>query len=275
MLNNTVLKSQTINYTGTNNTQATMSLAEFKFDSVLINQPIGLYGKGPYKVIVDMVNGINLTTPFEKIVKITRTQALTSASSLSVQLRTDAFSTQNSWVIYNSKGNVVHQNPAITNNNTITTVISLANNECYTIRLKDTKGNGIGVGSSLNFGFVKVLTPSNTMLCNLKYSGFNYENFGYDVMSSFQVGSLTSLSNLDGNILPKLSIYPNPTNDKFKVDSEQELTINLMDVTGKKVKEFRNVDKTKWLDISDLEAGCYFAEVNEGENFQPIKIIKK
>ncbi len=271
MVNNTLLKSKNLTFTGTNTTQSTMDLIEFNFDSVLINQPLGHYGKGPYKIIVDMINGVNLTTPFEKILKITKIAKSTMALSLGVELKTDAFASQTEWVIYNSKGNIVNQNQSLTNNVTTNTPILLQNNECYTIRIKDSKGNGINTN-----GFLKVKTPTNIELCNLKYGNYNYENFGYDAFSSFAVGNLPTLIFTNNiNELSKLVIYPNPVLDKFRIETSVKVTLNIIDLSGKVVKEFKAIDNSNLLDITELASGCYIAKINSESDTHYFKLIKK
>lgn len=269
MVNNTVLSSQDLTYSGNNTTTATMGLTEFKFDNVFIDQPLGEYDKGPYKIVVDKINGVTLPAPIEKIIKIKTPSASTASTNLNVELLTDDTSNELSWVIYNSTGAVVTQNPSLVNSTTTNTPITLANNECYTIRLKDSGGDGGGTyGDDV---YLKVIAPSNTELCNLNHNtNFSYGNFGYDIFASFRVGALST----ESNDLLKLSIYPNPASDKFMVETSENVTVEISDENGKLIKSLENVTNTKWVDISDLKSGVYLVNVTNGTSSQAIRIVK-
>ncbi len=269
MVNNTLLDTQNLTYSGTNNTSSTMGLTEFKFDNVLINQPLNTYGKGPYKIVVDMINGTNLATPIEKIIKIKTTNATTSSPNINIELKTDASSAQTSWFIYNSTGAIVAQNPGLTNNTTTNTAITMSGDGCYTVRLKDSGGDG-----SNNGDYLKVKTSSNTVLGNLNYGSFDYENFGYDVFYSFKVNATSSISDLS-TVTNKVTIYPNPTTDKFRLETSEKVCVDIVDLLGKTVRTVKDVDNTRWIDISDLKTGCYLAKITNTQSSQLIKIIKE
>ena len=272
MVNSTVLSTQNLTYSGTNNTASTMGLTEFKFDNVLINQPLGQYGKGPYKIVVDKINGVSLTTPIEKIIKIKTPTASTTSTALQVELKTDNSASQLSWVIYNSAGTVVNQNTTLANNVTTNTPITLANNECYTVRLRDVGGDGGGPYG--DDAFMKVKTTSNTVICDPSMGSFSNEDFGYDAFYSFKIGSLPlSINEADNST--NLSIYPNPTSDKFRVETPEKITVDITDLMGKTIRSIKDVDSAKWIDISDLQSGLYFAKIKNDKSSQLIKIIKE
>lgn len=89
------------------------------------------------------------------------------------------------------------------------------------------------------------------------------------------IGDNTALSE-------SLEIYPNPVQDvanvKVEVAKSQELSGSIINSTGKTVKDIspRTVNSGKQsfqLDVSDLEPGIYFANVNVGDSNKNLKFI--
>jgi hypothetical protein len=111
------------------------------------------------------------------------------------------------------------------------------------------------------------------------------ENISYGVKFSFpggvgitkyfqyEVGSTCALSITDVFIEKPILIYPNPTKDKFFVDAEGAVFVEVYDISGKKLQA--SYDKEQ--DISVLSPGVYFVKVNrlDTANHQLIKILKE
>ena len=265
MVNNTLLGTQNLTFTGVNNTDSTIGLNEFSFKNVVIDQPLGTYGKGPYKLVVDMINGVTLSTPIEKVIKITKEDTTSSTSNLVVELQTDFYASDTSWVIYNSNGDVVAQNQSLQNVTTTNQNIALQSNSCYTIRLKDTSGDGIDPG------YLKLKTAANSILFDLTMGDYDYENFGYDKFHSF---STSALSVNENAINQQTYLYPNPAVDKFYLTSADKVSLEISDVCGKLLKTYNNIDKSNPIDISGLEDGVYFVSIINDTESRTIKLMK-
>ncbi|AUC84658.1 alpha-amlyase [Polaribacter sp. ALD11] len=70
----------------------------------------------------------------------------------------------------------------------------------------------------------------------------------------------------------KTGIYPNPTENSFKINTETN-HLTIFDVTGKKVKEFKgSFKKSAIFSIKDLDKGIYFIKI-EGQN-NSLRVIK-
>ena len=265
MVNNTLLGTQNLTFTGVNNTDSTIGLNEFSFKNIVIDQPLGAYGKGPYKLVVDMINGVALSTPIEKVIKITKEDTTSSTSNLVVELQTDLYANETSWVIYNSNGDVVAQNQTLQNDTTTNQNIALQGNSCYTIRLKDISGDGIDPG------YLKLKTSDNSILFDLTMGNYNYENFGYDKFHSFSTSALS----INENVLNRQTyLYPNPASDKFYLTSTDKVNLEISDVFGKLLKTVKNIDKWNPIDISGLEYGIYFISIINDTESKTIKLLK-
>ncbi|SFM90991.1 Por secretion system C-terminal sorting domain-containing protein [Algoriella xinjiangensis] len=75
----------------------------------------------------------------------------------------------------------------------------------------------------------------------------------------------------------KVSIYPNPVQDEFKLNLSQsynssKVQVTVTDLTGKKVKSFSG---NETYNISELNKGIYILTVTDGVNKFTQKIIKK
>lgn len=75
----------------------------------------------------------------------------------------------------------------------------------------------------------------------------------------------------------KVSLYPNPVQDEFKLNLSQAYTaskvqVTVTDLTGKKVKSFSAGEA---YDVSDLGKGIYIVTVTDGVNKFTQKIVKK
>ena len=75
-----------------------------------------------------------------------------------------------------------------------------------------------------------------------------------------------------------LKVYPNPTQDYLNVTLPENQTylINLMDINGKTLKSFKNVQNQIKINCVGLDAGIYFLSVISSEkNYQQKIIITK
>ncbi|HCC95100.1 MAG TPA: hypothetical protein DEQ26_12405 [Flavobacteriaceae bacterium] len=75
----------------------------------------------------------------------------------------------------------------------------------------------------------------------------------------------------------KVSLYPNPVEDSFKIDlgttlNKANVTIELYDMVGKKVQSFDYADS---YNISSLPKGVYVLKINDGATKVVKKIVKK
>ena len=75
--------------------------------------------------------------------------------------------------------------------------------------------------------------------------------------------------------LNTVSINPNPTTDSFTINTNEMVSLELFDVTGKLIKFINNVDKTIPIDVSYLDSGLYFAKIKNENSIRTLKIIKK
>ena len=70
-------------------------------------------------------------------------------------------------------------------------------------------------------------------------------------------------------------VYPNPANDQLFIDGfpdTKKISFTIFDLLGKVV--IRNSVYENFIDISILESGVYFIQMNDEENISTVKFIK-
>ncbi|HAI18105.1 MAG TPA: hypothetical protein DCM10_08845 [Xanthomarina gelatinilytica] len=72
----------------------------------------------------------------------------------------------------------------------------------------------------------------------------------------------------------RLAIYPNPTNDYFKVEKSSNVnieSIRIYNISGKLVKEFTESER---YNVSDLNSGFYFLRIKTDKSQTIKKLVK-
>ena len=91
-------------------------------------------------------------------------------------------------------------------------------------------------------------------------------------MDALQTPTATTLSTNSFD-LKSFQVFPNPTADSFQISTEETIkSVILTNATGQVVKTFTSSEN---YNISDLNAGIYFATVSSDNGSQTVKIVKK
>ena len=104
-------------------------------------------------------------------------------------------------------------------------------------------------------------------------SGFGGKSKGgvYNIKSINFYAQPLSLDSV--NTLKKMSVYPNPVDDFIIIGNVNiNDSVTIFNVMGQHVKAFTIQNENQQLDVSTLNAGIYFALVN---NEQALKLIKR
>ena len=79
--------------------------------------------------------------------------------------------------------------------------------------------------------------------------------------------------NIDDNNKIEVALYPNPASDVFFINTTENATVTLYDISGRLVKTQNYT--ASGISIADLNAGIYLAEITIGTAKEVRKIIKK
>lgn len=146
------------------------------------------------------------------------------------------------------------------------------------------KGESTGTMTSVADGSEIAFVKPNIMATTGGTATISYKIYEENTPNDFQVASFTFTCNgptptVSLNDLKSLSfnVYPNPANDFVIITtSEKNVTITVIDITGKSVLNTEsNTNKTK-LDLNDLNTGLYIikVETKNAINTRKIKVIK-
>lgn len=71
----------------------------------------------------------------------------------------------------------------------------------------------------------------------------------------------------------EISIFPNPTNEVFKISTESKINkIEIYNLIGKKIKTIKN-DKSNTFNVSDLRIGIYLIRIFDSNN-RVLKVVR-
>ena len=83
----------------------------------------------------------------------------------------------------------------------------------------------------------------------------------------------TTLSTIDSEI-SELKMYPNPSDGYINFNKSID-SVEIFDITGKKVLSFKNIITQQQLDINKLETGYYIIKISNDNNVENKKLIVK
>ena len=185
-----------------------------------------------------------------------------SGSSISLQLQTDNYAEETSWILMTDNNEIILYSDSLINNKLYQKEICL-DYGCYKFIINDSYGDGF----CCNFGngyYSINYTNNSTPLAYL--SQFNFTDTSY-----FCIGS-TSSTNLNVNF----NIYPNPSNGKIylhstNINKNKSIFAIVLNNLGQVIFSSR-IEKNK-LDLSHLKDGVYHLIIKTNENQHSNKLI--
>jgi serine protease AprX len=104
-----------------------------------------------------------------------------------------------------------------------------------------------------------------------------HEQYGYGI-PNFETAFTAVLSIDKENFMNSTTIYPNPINNSFSIQTNTNdlsgLSIQIYNVLGKKVYGERNL-KSKTIPVSGLNSGIYILKIMNGTQQKTIKLVKR
>ena len=203
-------------------------------------------------------------------------EALEGSRNITVDIRTDNYPTEASWEILDSSGTVVASGGNYTGPQngggpnamtTISTTHVLPASECYTIKLKDSYGDGWSYTNSIQPGIA--IKSQGNIIYNKDVG-----NFGSELVleGAFKTNTTLGVADNDTSVI---SVYPNPAQDAIFVNTLDNFNIEIFDITGKLVHSAKEVTKEQAIGIGHLENGVYFVNLASKTVTYTTKLIKK
>ncbi len=188
--------------------------------------------------------------------------------SLLLALTTDNSGTKTTWQIADASTNVVASGgpyPNLSGGTTYDIPICLASG-CYTFTIFSSTNNGMTDGENGNY----VLTDAGntsifTSLSNPAFGSHETRNF---CVTPSAVNEVPTLS---------FSIIPNPSTGQFNlvINSNEEKTVRVYDVTGRIIKERKTIEQNFMLDLSSESRGVYILDIETANGKAVQKLVLK
>jgi hypothetical protein len=253
---------------------STGSFSQFATKTITFD-PITINPASDYTVEIVSVNSGTNFNPALSVADSNLGVATYSAANVVVKVYTDNYPTEMSWAIKNSAGTTVASGGpyagsanggGIDANTTKTQNVTLNLNDCYTVQLSDSYGDGWSYGSTPHG--LEIFSAANVSLYNLPAA-----NFGTALVKSNVL--TTTVLGVASNDVNKFSVFPNPTSGIVQINTEETVAVSIVDVTGKIVYNSNTVTKLTSIDLTGLQKGIYIAKIIGDKTITTEKIILK
>jgi hypothetical protein len=190
-----------------------------------------------------------------------------------VKVYTDNYPTEISWNIKNSAGTIVASGgPYVGNangggadaNTTKIHNVALAANECYSINLLDSYGDGWSYGTTPHG--VEVFDNSSNSIWSVAVGGFGTSLANPNSLNTAVLANETFKAK-------QFDVFPNPTTGIININSDVAVSVSIVDVTGKVVFTANNITKENSINLSGLQKGMYLAKISTANATTTEKII--
>jgi hypothetical protein len=192
----------------------------------------------------------------------------TDKSNLTIRITLDQYGSETAWTLRNSANAIVAQSPVYANAGGPGAYpqpdinLNVAN-DCYTFTVTDSYGDGM---SSTQYG----LGGYQVLADGVLISGISGGVFGGSDVRKFGVANPLSNAEFASSTI---SIYPNPSNGILTINSEINVDVTIIDITGKVVFTKNNVSNNESINLSGLQKGVYLAKLSAEGVDQTKKII--
>jgi len=164
----------------------------------------------------------------------------------------DLFPSQISWYIKKGNSTVLTGYGYTDVDTNIFEPLCLDDNTCYSFIIYDSHNDGF----TINNGSVTMTSLGQELFnfTEVEHNGSSYE-------VEFCVDSVNSVANIESSLL---HIYPNPAKDFVVIEKNNKniTNIKVLNITGNILFETTINDKYYKLDISDLQKGIYFINID-------------
>jgi hypothetical protein len=201
--------------------------------------------------------------------------------NITVEVRTDYYPGETSWEIREDNGTLVTEVQYVAGTadqfggggadatTTKTHEVTLAANKCYSFKMFDSYGDGMGytggVTTAPPFGY-KILNSTGAVIIEEQAASFN---FGDETENAMRTDAASSIDNK--NEFTAFTVFPNPATNNLNVEISLEkpetVNIEVFDILGQRVKteQVNSVGSgltTLTLSVSDLAAGSYTIRIS-------------
>ena len=255
----------TANYTGNINRFQTKDIPFPSYDFNPANE---------YTTTITAVNGAAPFNPAEANAAAEIVQAKGTSTDVTIKVYTDAYPKEISWNIRNAANAIVasggpyigaagNASGGVDANTTKIHNVTLVSDDCFSIELKDSYGDGWTYGNTQH-GF-EVFNGTQSIL-------FLDGEFGAKSLKKANALTTSALGVSDSNIAT-VKLYPNPTTGIIQISTNETVKVTVVDMLGKVVYQNASVDAQTQINLSSFQKGIYMAKIVGENTIQTEKII--
>lgn len=202
--------------------------------------------------------------------------ASTTATTVDVLVHTDNYPGEISWNIKNGSGTVVASGGPYTAgpgaegaggpdaNTTLSESVTLAVDECYSVELLDSYGDGWSYGNTQH----GIELQANGVTFFEQEAG----NFGTSLVLTSAFKTMANLGTVE-NENAVFGIYPNPSSGLFTFTTVEPVRVVVSDLTGKVVYESASIQNGETMNLTGLQRGVYLAKVSGSKTEKVEKLV--
>ena len=188
-------------------------------------------------------------------------------TNITIKITLDRWGSETSWQLLNSANMPVASSPIYFDFGAAgeypqTDINRILPYDCYKFVIYDSYGDGMNSGDGV--GSYQVL--ANGILI----PGIEGSVFGSSESRVFQVANILGVENFNTN---EITLYPNPSNGIFTINTQLPTDVVAIDVTGKEVFRMLNINNQTTLNLTQLQKGLYLLKLSNELGEQTKKII--
>lgn len=193
--------------------------------------------------------------------------ALTTNTNITIKITLDQYGSESSWQLLNSSNTVVASSPTYVDGPGAGEYPQPDFNltlpfDCYKFVMNDSYGDGMDSG----YGMGSYQVFANGVLI----PGIEGGAFGSSQSRVFQVANILGVEDFNAD---EITVYPNPSNGIFKINTQLPTDVVAIDVTGKEVFRMLNINNQTTLNLTQLQKGLYLLKLSNELGEQTKKII--
>ena len=173
--------------------------------------------------------------------------ALTTNTNITIKITLDQWGSESSWQLLNSLNTIVASSPTYVDNPgpgeypqpDINLTLPF---DCYKFVMNDSYGDGMNGGYGV--GSYQILA-NNVLIPTIEGGAF-----GSSDSRKFQVANILSAEDFNVN---EITLYPNPSNGIFTINTQLPTDVVAIDVTGKEVFRMLNINNQTTLNLTQLQ----------------------
>jgi hypothetical protein len=193
--------------------------------------------------------------------------AVHGAGSYTLTLIPDDYGAETTWEITNGAGSVIASGGPYTNGNSnpITVPVSIGTNDCWTLTMFDSYGDGMCCAYG-NGSYTLTDASSNVVATGGQFGSSEKKAWSTDATSA-----------VNNQLAEGINVYPNPSSGVFNVEIPNvgNAEITIVTLAGQRVFSTTSDQSLVKVDLSDLAAGMYMVRVKTEQGLAVKKITKE